>query len=53
MKLELEAKHVAEGLVLAHVGLDKRDEELIVIRATLVHLQDDVQHTVWVQIETS
>lgn len=38
MELELEAKHVAEGLVLAHVGLDKRDEELIVVRATLIHL---------------
>lgn len=38
VELELEAQHVAEGLVLTHVGLDKRDEELIVIRAALVHL---------------
>lgn len=53
VELELEAKHVAQGLMLAHVGLDERNEKLILVRATFIHLQNDVQHTVWVQIETS
>lgn len=31
MKLELEAKDVAQGLVLTHVGLNQRYEELILV----------------------
>lgn len=37
MELELESKHVAEGLMFTHVGFDEGDEELILVRATLVH----------------
>lgn len=37
MELELESKHVAEGLMFTHVRFDEGDEELILVRATLIH----------------
>lgn len=53
MEFELEAEDVAQGLVLTHVRLDQRDEELVLVWTALVHFQNDVQHTVRVQVETS
>lgn len=53
MELELEAEDVAQGLVLAHVGLYERNEELVLVWTTFVHLQNDVQHSVRVQVEAS
>lgn len=53
MEFELEAQDVAQGLVLTHVRLDQRDEELVLVRTALVHFQNDVQHAVRVQVETS
>lgn len=53
VEFELKAKDVAEGEWLTHVGLDERQKELILIRSTLVHLQDDVQYPVRIQVETS
>lgn len=53
MEFELETKDVAQGLVLTHVWLDQRDEELVLVWTALVHFQNYVQHTVWVQVETS
>lgn len=53
MEFKLEAEDVAQGLVLAHVGLNQRYEELILVRTAFIHLQNDVQHTVWVQVEAS
>lgn len=44
---------MAEGEWLTHVGLDERQKELILIRSTLVHLQDDVQYPVRIQVKTS
>lgn len=53
VEFELEAQDVAQRLVLTHVRLDQRDEELVLVRTALVHFQNDVQHAVWVQVETS
>lgn len=53
VELELEAQDVAEGEGFTHVGLDEGQEELVLVRATLVHLQDDVQNAVGVQVEAS
>lgn len=53
MELELEAEDVAQGLLLTHVRLDQRDEELVLVRTALVHFQNDVQHAIRVQVETS
>lgn len=36
-----------------HVGLNQRQEELVLVSSALVHLQDYVQHAIWVQVETS
>lgn len=36
----------------AHVGFNQRQKELVLIRSALINLQDYVQHTVWVQVET-
>lgn len=38
---------------LTHVGLNQRQEELVLVSSALVHLQDYVQHAIWVQVETS
>lgn len=53
MELEFEAEDVAQGLVLAHVGLYERYEELVLVWTAFVHLQNDVQHSVWVQVKAS
>ena len=53
VELELEAQHVAEGEWFTHVGLDEGEEEVVLVRAALVHLQDDVEHAVGVQVETA
>ena len=53
VEFELKAQDVAKSEWLTHVGLDERQEELILVRSTLVHLQDDVQNTIRVQVETS
>ena len=53
VELELEAQHVAEGERFTHVGLDEGEEEVVLVRAALIHLQDDVQHAVRVQVETA
>lgn len=44
---------MAKGERLTHVGLDERQKEFILIRSTLVHLQDYVQNTIRIQVETS
>ena len=53
VELELEAQHVAEGERFTHVGLDEGEEEVVLVRAPLIHFQDDVQHAVGVQVETA
>lgn len=53
VELKLEAQDVAESLRLAHVGLNERQEELVLVGPALVHLQDDVQHAVGVQVEAT
>lgn len=53
VEFELKTEDVAEGEWLTHVRLDEREEELILVRPTLIHLQDDVQNPVWIQVETS
>lgn len=53
VEFELKAKDVAEGEWLTHVGFDERQKELILVRSTLIHLQDDIQNPVWIQVKTS
>lgn len=53
VEFELKTQDVAEGEWLTHVRLDERQKEVILIRSTLIHLQDDVQNPVWIQVETS
>lgn len=53
VEFELESQDVAEGERLTHVRLDERQEEVILVRSTLIHLQDDVQNPVRIQVETS
>lgn len=53
VEFELKTEDVAEGEWLTHVGLDERQEEVILVRPTLINLQDDVQNPVWIQVETS
>lgn len=53
VEFELKTEDVAEGERLTHVRLDEREEELILVRSTLIHLQDDVQNPVWIQVETA
>lgn len=53
VEFELKTEDVAEGEWLAHVRLDEREKELVLVRSTLIHLQDDVQNPVWIQVETS
>lgn len=53
VEFEFKAKYVAKRERFTHVGLNQRQEELVLISSALVHLQDYVQHTVWVQVETS
>lgn len=53
VELELEAQDVAEGERLAHVRLDERREELVLVGAILIHLQDYVQNAIGVQVEAS
>lgn len=53
VEFELKTKDVAEGEWLTHVRLDEGEEELILVRPTLIHLQDDVQDPVWIQVKTS
>lgn len=44
---------MAEGERLTHVGFDESQEELVLITSTLVNLQDYVQHTIGIEVETS
>lgn len=53
VEFELESQDVAEGERLTHVRLDEREEEVILVGSTLIHLQDDVQNPVRIQVETS
>lgn len=53
VEFEFKAKYVAKRERFTHVGLNQRQEELVLISSALVHLQDYVQHAVWVQVETS
>lgn len=53
IELEFKAKNVAKRERLTHVRFNQRQKEFVLIRPALVHLQDYVQHTVWVQVETS
>lgn len=53
VELELKAQYMAEGDWLTHVGLDEGQKELILFRPALIHLQDDVQNPIRVQIEAA
>lgn len=53
VEFELKSQDVAKGEWLTHVGLDERQEKLILVRSALIHLQDYVQNTVRIQVETS
>lgn len=53
VEFEFKAKNVAKRERFAHVGLNQRQEKFVLISSALVHLQDYVQHAVWVQVETS
>lgn len=53
VEFKFKTEDVAEGERFTHVGLDERQKELILVRPTLIDLQDDVQNPVWIQVETS
>lgn len=53
VEFKFKAKYVAKCERFTHVGLNQREEELVLISSALIHLQDYVQHAVWVQVETS
>ena len=51
--MELEAENVADGGAVGGVGAQQRHEETVLVRTALEALQDDVQHTVWIQVEST
>lgn len=53
VELEFKSQDVAKCERFTHVRLDERQEELILVRSTLINLQDYVQNTIWVQVKTS
>lgn len=46
VEFKLKAQYVTQGERFTHVGLDEGQEEFILVRSTLVHLQDYVQNTI-------
>lgn len=53
VEFKLEAQNVAESEWLTHVGLNERQEKLVLIGATFINLKDDVQNPVRVQVEAA
>ena len=51
--MELEAEDVYEGVPLTGVVMEKREEELVLLQVALKCLQDNVQHSVRIKVETT
>ncbi len=51
--VELEAEDVYEGVPLTGVVMEKREEELVLLQVALKCLQDNVQHSVRIKVETT
>ena len=51
--MKLEAKYMADGVSVGGVGSQQWHVEVVLFRTTLETLQNDVQHTIRVQIETA
>lgn len=47
------SQNLANDVSVGHVRFQQRNEEVVLLRARFERLQDDVQHTIRVQIETA
>ncbi len=51
--MELEAEDVNKGVLFTGVVVEKREEELVLIQVALKCLQDNIQHSVRINVETT
>lgn len=47
------AKHLADNVTIRHVRFEQTNEQFILFRTRFERLQNNIEHTIWIQIEAA